>query len=342
MRPPPGLRPTGTSSHRPLASSRRPVWVRALTPVLAVLAVTSAVACRPKPLPEAPDCPMFPADSYWSADVRGLPVHPRSAAWVASIGAGAEVHMDFGSGTWDGGPIGIPYTTVGPEQPDVAVSFDYADESDPGPYPVPSDAPIEGGPGASGDRHVLVVDTETCVLSELYSAYPQSDGSWEAGSGAVWDLRSHELRPAGWTSADAAGLPILPGLVRYDEVAADQLGHALRFTAPATQRAYLWPARHFASSSTDPARPPMGAWFRLKASVDPADFPAEVQPIVRAMQVHGIILADNGSPWYVSGVPDERWDNDLLHALDVLSGSDFEAVDTSSLVVDPDSGQSTT
>ncbi len=336
MRPTAGRKPYGARSHRHTRFRERGVAV-----LLAPLAVMSVAACRPKPLPEAPDCPVFPADSYWSADVRDLPVHPRSEAWVASIGTGSELHMDFGSGTWDGGPIGIPYTTVGPEQPDVAVSFEYADESDPGPYPVPEGAPIEGGPAATGDRHVLVVDTETCVLSELYAAYPQPDGSWEAGSGAVWDLRSHALRPAGWTSADAAGLPILPGLVRYDEVSADQLDHVLRFTAPATQRAYLWPARHFASSSTDPDRPPMGAWFRLKASVEPADFPAEVQPIVRAMQVHGIILADNGSPWYVSGVPDERWDNDSLHALDVLGGSDFEAVDTSTLMVDPDSGQAT-
>jgi hypothetical protein len=307
--------------------------------LIAVLAVVGAAACKPKPLPEAPSCPMMPADNYWHAKVDALPVHPRSAAWVAAIGLGEDVHADFGSGLWDGGPIGIPYVTVGGDQPDVDITFDYDDESDPGPYPIPADAPIEGGPDADGDRHILVVDRDNCILSEVFYAWPQPDGSWEAGSGAVFDLRSNDLRPAGWTSADAAGLPILPGLVRYDEVAAGRIMHALRFTAPVTQRAYVWPARHFASTNTSPDVPPMGAWFRLKASVDPNDFSAQARPIVVAMKTYGIILADNGSPWYVSGVPDERWDNDALHELDVLTGADFEAVDTSSLIVDPDSGQ---
>jgi hypothetical protein len=258
---------------------------------------------------------------------------------VASIGATRTLKADFGSGTWDGGPIGIPYTTVVAGQPGVDVSFEYDDESDPGPYPIPEDPPIEGGPDADGDRHVLVVDRDDCRLYELFSAYPQTDGSWEAGSGAIFDLDSNAMRPAGWTSADAAGLPILPGLVRYDEVAAGRILHAIRFTAPQTQRAYVWPARHFASSSTDPDLPPMGTWFRLKPDVDPTTFSDQTRPIVAALKRYGMILADNGSPWYLSGVPDERWDNDVLRELARLEGTDFEAVDTSSLIVDPDSGQ---
>jgi hypothetical protein len=282
---------------------------------------------------------MFPADSYWHRDVSSLPVSSSSAAWVASIGSASRFHMDFGSGTWDGGPIGIPWTSAGPGQPLVPVTFDYDDESDPGPYPIPSDAPIEGGPAADGDRHVLVVDTATCRLHELYDAHPAGAG-WHAGSGAVWDLRSNALRPAGWTSADAAGLPILPGLVRYEEVAAGRIDHAIRFTAPRTQRSYIWPARHQAGSSTDPALPPMGAWFRLRADFDVNRFTGAARVIAQAMKTYGIILADNGSSWYVSGSPDERWNNDELHQLDVLRGSDMQALDTSVLMVSPNSGQS--
>jgi hypothetical protein len=314
--------------------------------LLGVLAVLSAgvlgVQCPlllgPR-LSEAPDCPLMPVDSYWHVSVQSLPIHPRSDAWVASIGVSDPVHPDFGSGLWQGGPIGIPYTTAGDETPAVAVSFRYADESDPGPYPIPEDPPIEGGPDATGDRHVLVVDRDACLLYELFDAHPESDGSWSAGSGAIFDLLGYDLHPEHWTSADAAGLPILPGLVRYEEVAAGRVAHAIRFTAPRTQRAYLWPARHYASSSTDPDLPPMGAWFRLKRSVDPAAFSAQTRPIVQALQRHGMILADNGSPWFLSGVPDPRWDNDILRELRSLYGSDFEAVDTSGLPIDPDSAQ---
>ena len=179
-----------------------------------------------------------------------LPLDSSSAAYVNTIGAGVTMHADFGSGLWDGGPIGIPFVVVSNSQPLVNVSFDYSDESDPGPYPIPSDAPIEGGPASSGDRHVLVVDQDNCILYELYDAHPQTGGSWHAGSGAIYDLNSQVLRPAGWTSADAAGLPILPGLVRYDEVAAGEIRHAIRFTAPQTRNVYVWPARHEASSRT--------------------------------------------------------------------------------------------
>jgi len=298
--------------------------------------------------PQIAGCTVLPADNIWNTPVDGLPVHPRSDDYVAAIGADQHVHADFGSGDWppgSGSPIGIPYVVVPGTQPAVDVRFDYADESDPGPYPIPPDAPIEGGSGATGDRHVLVLEGATCTLYELYYAWPQADGSWEAGSGAIYSLRSNALRPAGWTSADAAGLPILPGLVRADEVmpgetaVGGEIRHALRFTAPRTQRAHVWPARHYASSRTEPEYPPMGVRFRLKAGVNLSGFSSETQVILRALQTYGLILADNGSPWYISGVPDERWDNDVLHELHRVHGSDFEAVDVSSLMVHPDSGQ---
>ncbi len=284
-------------------------------------------------------CPLFPADHIWNARVDGLPVEPSSNAYINVIRRDAPVHPDFGSGLWDGGPIGIPYVTVTGSQPRVAVTFDYADESDPGPYPIPTGAPIEGGPASDGDRHVLALDRDNCVLYELYYAVPQTDGSWTAGSGAIYDLTGYALRPAGWTSADAAGLPILPGLVRYDEVAAGEITHALRFTAPQTRRAYIWPARHYASSLTGDQYPPMGQRFRLRADFDMTGFSPDVQVILRGLQRYGMILADNGSSWFISGVPDERWDNDVLRQLRQLTGADFEAVDVSSLMVDEDSGK---
>ena len=284
-------------------------------------------------------CPAFPADNVWNARVDGLQVHPRSDDWVRSIGATTRVHPDFGSGTWNGAPIGIPYTTVAGFRPPVSISFEYADESDPGPYRIPPDAPIEGGGGTSGDRHVIVVDRDRCTLAEVFAAEKLSDTAWRAGSGAIFDLGSNALRPAGWTSADAAGLPIFPGLARYEEVAAGEIAHALRFTAPRTQRAYVWPARHFASSSTDPALPPMGARFRLKSTVNPAAYPPQVRVILVALQRYGMILADNGSAWYVSGAPHPGWDDDALRQLHQIVGNNFEAVDASSLMVHPDSAQ---
>ena len=294
------------------------------------------------PRSSALPCPLFPPDNIWNTPIDALPRHLLSDEYVATIGRDTEFHADFGAGIWppeDGGPIGIPYVVVPADQPGVAVSFDYDDESDPGPYPVPPEAPIEGGPQSDGDRHILIVQEGMCRLYELYDAWPRDDGGWDAGSGAIYDLRSHALRPAGWTSADAAGLPILPGLVRYDEVAAGEIAHALRFTAPDTQQAFVWPARHFASDLTDTRYPPMGQRFRLRADFNLSGFAPEVQVILRAMQRYGIILADNGSPWYVSGTPDERWDNDVLRQLHQLTGDDFEAVDVSSLMLDPDSGQ---
>lgn len=291
-------------------------------------------------LPAAAGCDLFPDDNVWNTPVDTLPLDANSEAYVATIGSDEPMHPDFGSGTWDGGPIGIPYVDVPGSQPMVSVAFLYDDESDPGPYPIPADAPIEGGPGSTGDRHVLVLERDNCLLYELFYAWPQSDGSWQADSGAVFDLGSHALRPAGWTSADAAGLPILPGLVRYDEVAAGEIGHAIRFTAPQTRRAYVWPARHYASDLTGGQYPPLGQRFRLKADFDISGFSPETQVILQALKTYGMFLADNGSPWFISGVPDERWDNDLLvDELRQVHGRDFEAVDESSLMVDPDSGQ---
>jgi hypothetical protein len=292
--------------------------------------------------PQIAGCPAFPADSIWNAPVDTLPLDANSSAYVATIGASRYVHADFGSGEWppgSGSPIGIPYVAVPGSQAGVTVTFEYDDESDHGLYPIPSDAPIEGGPASGGDRHVLVVDRDRCILYELYAAYPQPDGSWQAGSGAIFDLNSHALRPAGWTSADAAGLPILPGLVRYEQVAAGEIRHAIRFTAPQTRRATVWPARHYASSLTGTQYPPMGQRFRLRADFDISGFSPEVQVILRALKKYGMILADNGAAWYISGVPDERWDNDALHELHSVPGSAFEAVDVSSLMVSPDSGQ---
>ncbi len=285
-------------------------------------------------------CPLLPADNIWNARVDALPLDANSGAYVSAIGASDIVHADFGSGTWDGGPIGIPFVSVPGSQAPVTIHYTaFGGESDPGPFPVPADAPVEGGSAGDGDRHVLVVDRDNCRLYELYRAFPQSDSSWNAESGAFYDLRANDLRPAGWTSADAAGLPIFPGLVRYDEVAAGEIAHAIRFTAPETRQAYVWPARHYASSSDDPSLPPMGQRFRLKAGFDISGYSAPVQVILTAMKRYGIILADNGAPWYISGAPDERWDNDVLHELDNVRGSDFEAVNCSGLMVDPDSGQ---
>lgn len=300
--------------------------------------VTSTPTPTPKP-PQIGNCDIFPADNIWNTSIVAAPVAERSEAYVNTIGRTKTMHPDFGSGLWNDGPIGIPFITVPSNQAKVNVTFDYADESDAGPYPVPTDAPIEGGPNSHGDRHVLMLDHDNCLLYELYAAYPQEDGSWTAGSGAIFDLKNHTLRPDTWTSADAAGLPIVPGLVRYEEVASGEIRHAIRFTAPETQRSYLWPARHYASSITDANYPPMGQRFRLKAAYDISGFSPQVQVILTAMKRYGIILADNGSAWYISGAPDERWNNDVLQELHRITGDAFEAVDVSALMVDPNSGQ---
>jgi hypothetical protein len=296
------------------------------------------------PIVPSERCPVLPADNIWNRRIDNMPVDANSAAYIATIGASHTLHADFGSGVWPPGsnsPIGIPFVEVDAEQPLVAINYTaYGAESDPGPWPVPADAPIEGGPDSDGDRHVLVLDRAGCMLYELFYAFPQGDGSWNASSGAKYDLRSNALRPDGWTSADAAGLPILPGLVTYDEVASGEITHAIRFTAPQTRKAHVWPARHDASSLTGSQYPPMGQRFRLKASFDISGYSPEIQVILTAMKEYGLILADNGSAWFISGAPDERWDNDMLHEWDDIPGAAFEAVDVSSLMVDPDSGRS--
>jgi hypothetical protein len=292
-----------------------------------VLGGSAAQALR---LPAAPRCPVFPKSNPWNRRVDRLPVAANSAAVIASIGADTGLHADFGSGLWEGAPIGIPFTVVGRHQPKSRVSFEYADESDRGPYPIPRNVKIEGGRSSSGDRHALIVDRGACRLYELYALYPKGRG-WRAGSGAIWNLHSNRLRPAGWTSADAAGLPILPGLARYDEARRGAINHALRFTVERTRRAYVYPARHYASNLTDPDLPPMGLRVRLKPSFDIRPFPRQARVVLVAMKRYGMLVADNGSSWYITGAPSPGWSNDQLHTLGRVKGSDFEVVDTSKL-----------
>ena len=284
----------------------------------------------------------FPADNAWNTDVSAAPVDPNSANLIAAIGLSIGLHPDFGAGLYAGARIGIPYFVVAGTQAPVAIHFTaYGSESDPGPYPIPATAPIEGqlagGAAFGGDRHVLVLDRDHDKLYELFNAFPQPDGSWNADAGCVFHLDSNSVRPTaqpGWTSADAAGLPIFPGLARYDEAASGTMAHALRFTVQSSRKAYVPPAMHSASSSTDPNLPPMGMRVRLKASYSiPATFSAEVQSILRALKQYGMIVADNGSNWYVSGAPDDRWNNDaLVGQLAQVKGSDFEVVRMDGLV----------
>ena len=271
-------------------------------------------------------CPMFPADNHWNQRVDKLAVHPNSGAMIASIGNDRTVHPDFGSGRYEGHRIGIPFKVVPRGQRKLPVSFEYADESDRGPYPIPANPPIEGG----SDHHILLVQRGTCRLYELFAA-AREGGSWTAGSGAIFNLRSNRLRPRGWTSADAAGLPILPGLARYGEVKRGAIRHAVRFTVQRTRRDFVYPARHFASSLTNGDLPRMGERLRLKSGVDPSSFPRQSRVIVRALKRYGMLLADNGSSIYISGAPSPGWNNDDLRALKRLRGSDFEVVDTTGL-----------
>jgi hypothetical protein len=268
-------------------------------------------------------CPVFPASSPWHENISKLPVSPLSSEYIASIGADIDLHPDFGSDL----SYGIPYAVVPAGQPKVAIHFTaYGDQSNPGPYPIPPGVPIEGGASSSGDRHVLVVQSGACKLYELWDAHPNPDGSWDAGSGAVFNLRSNKLRPNGWTSADAAGLPIFAGLIRYDEIQRGYINHAIRFTAPATQAGFIHPATHFASNSTNPDLPPMGLRLRLKASFDISHFPRTARIILRAMKTYGLILADNGSPWYFQGATDPRWNDNALDTLKSVPGSAFQVV----------------
>jgi hypothetical protein len=290
-----------------------------------LIAALGGPAAPPR-LSQAPSCTLFPASSPWNRPVDKLPVAADSATLISSIGLDSHVHADFGSGTYAGSIIGIPYDVVSAKQARSRVRFEYADESDKGPYPIPAHPKIEGG----SDHHILIVDRDACRLYELGGAQLTASG-WHAWAGAIWSLKSNKLRPETWTSADAAGLPILPGLARYDEVAQGAIRHALRFTAERTRRAYVYPARHYASSSTAASLPPMGLRVRLKASFDTSSFPKQARVMLEALKRYGMLLADNGSNWYVSGAPDPRWSNDDLHTLHRVTGKDFEVVDTSSL-----------
>ena len=272
----------------------------------------------------------FPVNNPWNQDVSRVPLHPNSGNLIASIGSNVTVHPDFGT-VYAGAPNGIPYVVVAGTQLRVPITFTaYGNQSDPGPYPVPTNAPIEGGPTSTGDRHVIVIDRDNWKLYEMFSSYPVNGGtSWNAASGAVFDLNSNAVRTEGWTSADAAGLPIFPGLVRYDEVFEQhEIKHALRFTAQQTRKAYVYPARHYASENTSVNVPPMGMRVRLRASFVTSGFSPAMQVILTALKKYGMILADNGSNWYVSGAPDMRWSDDELHTLGAIKGSDFEVVQT--------------
>jgi hypothetical protein len=284
-------------------------------------------------------CQIFPADNYWHADIAGLPVDVHSAAWLSAMGASTrKLHPDFGPS--DGAqavPYGIPITVAKAGHARVPVTFQYADESDKLLYPLGSDTLIEGGANSGGDQHAIVVTADTCELFETWDTSDTSSG-WTAGSGAHWSLSSDALRPNTWTSADAAGLPILPGLLRYDEVQSGHVDHAIRFTTNVTDDSYLWPARHAASSSHNANLPPMGARFRLKASFSLAGYSAQAQTVLRAMQTYGLVLADNGSPWYFQGTADNAWPDALIEELKTIPASAFEAVDTSSLEISANSG----
>jgi hypothetical protein len=303
---------------------------------LAALSVPTSGTARSFaiPPPGAPNCSVLPANNVWHADISALPVHPRSEAWLSAMGGpSVRLHPDFGPS--DGAqPYGIPYIVVPGSHTKVTIEFDYSEESDPGPYPFGPDTPIEGG----ADRHALMIDRDHCVLYELYDADYAPGGS-VAGSGAIFDLRSNALRPAGWTSADAAGLPIFAGLIRRDEVEAGVIDHAIRVTAEHTDRRYIWPARHQAGEADDPSLPPMGARFRLNAGFDISGFLPETQVILRAMKRHGLILADNGSSWFFGGASEPGWTNDVLDELKSIPAGAFRAVDTASLMVSPNSAE---
>jgi hypothetical protein len=302
--------------------------VRHLAVSAVVLVLAAPAAAAPVPLPDAPGCPLFPETNVWNKPVGQLPLRSNSRKIVRAIGARLPVHADFGSGLWDGGPIGIPITVVSSSQATSPVDFEYDDESDAGPYPIPSGVAIEGGDDSDGDRHAIIVDSDSCTLYELFALYPSP---WTAGSGAIWSLTSNALRQRGWTSADAAGLPILPGLVRYEEVAAGHIDHAIRFTVSRSRRDYVYPARHFASSLTSKSLPPMGLRLRLRANYPVSGFPYQARVVLKALKRYGMIVADNGTSWYLTGAPDPGWDNDQLHTLGKVKGSDFRVVDTRNL-----------
>jgi hypothetical protein len=296
---------------------------------IAAAGVGALAASAPgRPVTGAPHCQLFPSSNPWNQRVDNLPVAARSGAIVKSIGLDTGLHPDFGSFKY--GNYGIPYTTVAGTQHKVSVKFGYANESDKGPYPIPAGVPIEGGRQSKGDRHALIVDRDNCKLYELYRLFPPGNGhGWTAGSGAIWNLGSNKVRPAGWTSADAAGLPILPGLARYEDVVHGGIDHALRFTVSETRKAYIYPARHYASDRTKLDLPAMGQRLRLRKGYDISRFPPQPRAILRALKLYGMIVADNGSDWYITGAPNKGWNDDALHMLGQVTGREFQVVDTS-------------
>jgi hypothetical protein len=293
---------------------------------LAVLVAVGASAAGALRLPSPPRRPIFPRSNPWNQRVDRLSVAANSATLIRSIGLSGSLHADFGSGLWQGSRIGIPFDVVTRKTPRSRIAFEYSAESDHVGYPIPGRVHIEGG----SDHHALLIDRTACRLYEL-GGLERSGGRWHAWAGAVWNLRSNRLRPAGWTSADAAGLPIFPGLARYDEARRGVIDHALRFTASRTRRAYVWPARHYASTSTDPSLPPMGLRVRLKASFDVRPFPRQARIVLVALKRYGMLLADNGADWHITGAPSPGWSNEQLHTLGRVNGTDFEVVDASSL-----------
>jgi hypothetical protein len=304
-----------------------------LRPLLRFL-LALALAAAPSFAQELAGCPMLPKNNIWNTPIDTMPVHPSSTAYVATSGIDRNLHPDFG-----GAGGGIPITVVPATQPMVQIIFDEgAANSDPGPYPIPPNVAIEGGT----DGHALVLQQGTCKLYEVLAIKPAANGSWTGYSGAVFDLRSNQLRPDGWTSSDAAGLPVAPGLIRFDEILAGEIRHALRLTVPKTRREFIWPARHYASRSDDQAMPPMGQRFRLKAGYNISGFDPKVQVLLRALKKYGMILADNGSSWFLTGATDTRWEQELWSQIKVIKGADLEAVDVSSLMISPNSGQAGT
>jgi IPT/TIG domain len=284
--------------------------------------------------PTIGSCPILPADNIWNTPVDKLPASPNTASYINSMGSTLPLRPDFGSGMYNGAPFGMPFVKVKSTQTKYPATFVYQEESDPGPYAVPLDVSLEGG----ADQHAIALDMDNCILYEIFAAIPQTN-SWYGGGGAIFDLKSNALRPYGWTSADAAGLPIMPGLLRYDEIVAGEVRHALRVSALYTQRAFVWPARHWASYYDDPQHPPLGTRLRLRAGFDVSRYPREIQIIMNGLKKYGMMIADNGASWFFGGEPDPRWDNDMLRLLLDVKGSDFEVVDVSSLMIDPNSGQ---
>lgn len=307
--------------------------MRRFAPLLALALLAPTPSAPASPVPGAEDCPVFPRNNVWHADVRKLPLHPRSKQWIKAMGGKRQrLHPDFGPS--GGQPYGIPFDVVDDSHAKVSIDFYYASESDPGPYPFGSDITIEGG----SDRHALMVHADECVLYELFDA-DWNRGNPTAGSGAIWNLRSNTLRPKTWTSADAAGLPIFAGLIRRDEVEAGRIDHAIRVTAERTDRRFLWPARHQAGAAANRRLPPMGAWFRLRGNFPLKGYRFETKVILRAMKRHGLIVADNGSNWYFGGASEHGWSNAVLDELKSIPAGSFEAIRTGPMKVSQNSGR---